>query len=42
MTQVEVLSADWPAICRRIVAAQEAIFARTPSRAERSVYEGVG
>jgi myo-inositol-1(or 4)-monophosphatase len=39
---VDVLSADWPAICRRIVTAQEAVFARTPGRAERTVYEGVG
>jgi myo-inositol-1(or 4)-monophosphatase len=39
---MDVFSADWPGICRRIVAAQEAIFARTPGRAERSVYDGVG
>jgi myo-inositol-1(or 4)-monophosphatase len=39
---MDVLSADWLAICRRIVTAQEAIFARTPSREERSVYEGIG
>jgi myo-inositol-1(or 4)-monophosphatase len=39
---VDVLSADWPGICRRIVAAQEAIFERTPGSAERTVYEGVG
>jgi myo-inositol-1(or 4)-monophosphatase len=39
---MDVLSADWPGICRRVVAAQEAIFARTPGRAERTVYEGVG
>lgn len=39
---MDVLSADWLAICRRIVAAQQAIFAATPSSVERTVYEGVG
>jgi myo-inositol-1(or 4)-monophosphatase len=39
---VDVFSADWPAICRRIVTAQEAVFARTPGREARTVYEGVG
>jgi myo-inositol-1(or 4)-monophosphatase len=39
---VDVFSADWPAICRRIVTAQEAVFARTPGREQRTVYEGVG
>jgi myo-inositol-1(or 4)-monophosphatase len=39
---MDVLSADWPAICRRIVTAQEAIFARTPGREQRTAYEGVG
>jgi myo-inositol-1(or 4)-monophosphatase len=39
---MDVFSADWLAICRRIVAAQRAIFAATPSSAERTVYEGVG
>lgn len=39
---MDVFSADWPAICRRVVTAQEAIFARTPGREERTVYEGVG
>jgi myo-inositol-1(or 4)-monophosphatase len=39
---MDVFSADWPAICRRIVAAQEEVFARTPGREERTVYEGVG
>lgn len=39
---MDVFSADWPALCRRIVAAQEAVFARTPGREQRSVYEGVG
>lgn len=39
---MDVLSADWPAICRRIVAAQHPIFAAAGSREERTVYEGVG
>lgn len=39
---MDVFSADWPGICRRIVAAQEAIFAGTVSSEERTVYEGVG
>jgi len=39
---MDVFSADWPVICRRIVAAQEEIFRRTPGRGERTVYEGVG
>jgi myo-inositol-1(or 4)-monophosphatase len=39
---VDVFSADWPAICRRVVAVQETIFARTPGREQRTVYEGVG
>ncbi|HEX3174728.1 MAG TPA: inositol monophosphatase family protein [Solirubrobacterales bacterium] len=39
---MDVLSADWPSICRRVVAAQETIFQRTRGSAERTVYEGVG
>ncbi|HEV7615674.1 MAG TPA: inositol monophosphatase family protein [Solirubrobacterales bacterium] len=39
---MDVFSADWLGICRRAVAAQEAIFAAAPSSAERTVYEGVG
>ena len=39
---MDVFSADWPVICRRIVAAQRAIFAATPSSEERTVYDGVG
>jgi myo-inositol-1(or 4)-monophosphatase len=39
---MDVISADWLAICRRIVAAQRQIFAATPGSAERTVYEGVG
>jgi myo-inositol-1(or 4)-monophosphatase len=39
---MDVLSTDWPAICRRIVAAQRPIFERAKTSAERTVYEGVG
>ena len=39
---MDVLSADWPGILRRVVAAQERLFAETPGREERTVYEGVG
>ena len=39
---MDVFSADWPGICRRIVAEQRAIFAATASSEERTVYEGVG
>ena len=39
---MDVLSADWPAICRRIVAAQRPIFERARTSEERTVYEGVG
>ncbi len=39
---MDVLSADWPAICRRIAAAQQPIFERAKTREERTVYEGVG
>lgn len=39
---MDVLSADWPGICRRIVAAQQEIFAATPGSEERTVYDGVG
>jgi len=39
---MDVFSADWPGICRRIVAAQRQIFTATPSSVERTVYEGVG
>lgn len=39
---MDVLSADWPGICRRVVAAQREIFAATPSSEERTVYDGVG
>lgn len=39
---MDVLDADWPAICRRIVAAQREVLDRTPGIAERTAYEGVG
>jgi len=39
---MDVFSADWLGICRRVVAAQRRIFAAAPSSAERTVYEGVG
>jgi myo-inositol-1(or 4)-monophosphatase len=39
---MDVFSADWLGICRRVVTAQRAIFAATASSAERTVYEGVG
>jgi myo-inositol-1(or 4)-monophosphatase len=39
---VDVLSADWRGICRRVVAAQRQIFEGAPEIDERTVYEGVG
>lgn len=39
---MDVLSADWRQICRRIVAAQRGIFERTAGIGERTAYEGVG
>jgi myo-inositol-1(or 4)-monophosphatase len=42
MRSMDVLSADWPAICRRIVAAQRPIFERAKTSEERTHYEGVG
>ena len=42
MRPMDVLSADWPAICRRIVAAQRPIFEEVRTSEERTVYEGVG
>jgi myo-inositol-1(or 4)-monophosphatase len=39
---MDVFSADWLGICRRIVVAQRAIFKRAASSDERTVYEGVG
>jgi myo-inositol-1(or 4)-monophosphatase len=42
MGSMDVLSADWPAICRRIVTAQRPIFERAKTSEQRTVYEGVG
>jgi myo-inositol-1(or 4)-monophosphatase len=42
MRSMDLLSADWPAICRRIVAAQRPIFAEARTSEERTVYEGIG
>jgi myo-inositol-1(or 4)-monophosphatase len=42
MACVDVLSADWTGICRRIVAAQRAIFDEVRGVEARTVYEGVG
>jgi myo-inositol-1(or 4)-monophosphatase len=39
---VDVLSADWLGICRRIVTAQRAIFAEVRGIEARTAYEGVG
>ncbi len=39
---MDALSADWTAICRRVVTGQRAIFAEVTTSAERTVYEGVG
>jgi myo-inositol-1(or 4)-monophosphatase len=42
MVPMDVFSADWPGICRRIVAAQQLLFEQTPGREARTEYEGVG
>jgi myo-inositol-1(or 4)-monophosphatase len=39
---MDVFSADWPAICRRIVAAQKELFDGTAGIEARTEYEGVG
>jgi myo-inositol-1(or 4)-monophosphatase len=39
---MDVFSADWPGICRRIVAAQRRIFDTVVTSEERTHYEGVG
>ena len=38
----QALTADWPAICRRIVAGQQKLFDATLSAEDRTVYDGVG
>jgi myo-inositol-1(or 4)-monophosphatase len=42
MARMELLSADWAGICRRVVAAQRAIFDEVAGVEARTVYEGVG
>jgi myo-inositol-1(or 4)-monophosphatase len=42
MASVDVFSADWLGICRRVVAAQRAIFDQVQGIEARTVYEGVG
>ncbi|HEX4752840.1 MAG TPA: inositol monophosphatase family protein [Solirubrobacterales bacterium] len=39
---MDVFSADWPGICRRIVGAQRHIFAEVVTSEERTRYEGIG
>ncbi len=39
---MDVFSADWLGICRRIVAVQQQVFEQTPGSEARTVYEGVG
>lgn len=39
---MDLLDVDWPALCRRVVAAHRTLFAASASSAERTVYEGVG
>ncbi|HET7510250.1 MAG TPA: inositol monophosphatase family protein [Solirubrobacterales bacterium] len=39
---MDILQADWPGICRRIVAAQRPLFAEARTSEERTVYEGIG
>ncbi|MBK5111142.1 MAG: hypothetical protein JJE10_07230 [Thermoleophilia bacterium] len=38
----QALTADWPGICRRIVAAQQELFDSSLTVEERTVYDGVG
>jgi myo-inositol-1(or 4)-monophosphatase len=42
MIAVDVFSADWLEICRRIVGEQQRLFEQTPDREGRTAYEGVG
>ena len=39
---MDVFSADWPGICRRVVAAHREVFDEVRGIEERTVYEGVG
>src|SRR5260221_14527249 len=39
---MDVFSANWLGICRRVVTAQRAVFAGTARSDARTVYEGVG
>jgi myo-inositol-1(or 4)-monophosphatase len=39
---MDVFSADWQGICRRIVAGQRRLFEETPGIEERTVYDGLG
>jgi myo-inositol-1(or 4)-monophosphatase len=42
MARMDVFSADWLGICRRVVAAQRVIFAEVQGIEARTSYEGVG
>jgi myo-inositol-1(or 4)-monophosphatase len=42
MSAMDVFSADWMEICRRIVAAQQKLFEQTPEIEARTQYEGIG
>jgi myo-inositol-1(or 4)-monophosphatase len=42
MPKMDVLSADWLGICRRIVGVQGKLFEQTPGIEARTEYEGVG
>ena len=42
MGSVDVFSADWPGICRRVVVAQREIFEQVRGIEARTVYEGMG
>src|SRR5207342_2449934 len=42
MASMDVISADWTGICRRVVAAQRAIFSEVRGIGARTAYEGVG
>jgi myo-inositol-1(or 4)-monophosphatase len=42
MASMDVFSADWLGICRRIVTAQRLVFEQAPDSEARTVYEGLG